>query len=116
VQDFEKNSVQKVQAGWRLPKLISRIIPKYCHLQRVRISHRMPNLSIVSDMYESFETTGRDHLNRSGHGDHRIVMTLSVLLTVTGGVINGAQAVNKSFPDFFDRLTDLGVELHYGMD
>ena len=51
-----------------------------------------------------------------GHGDHRIVMALSVLLTVTGGVINGAQAVNKSFPDFFDRLTDLGVELHYGMD
>ena len=43
MQDFEKNSVQKVQAGWRLPKLISRIIPKYCHLQRVRISHRMPN-------------------------------------------------------------------------
>jgi len=41
VQDFEKNSVQKVQAGWRLPRLISRIIPKYCHLQRVRIYSRL---------------------------------------------------------------------------
>lgn len=52
----------------------------------------------------------------NGHNDHRIVMALSVLLTVTGGVIEGAEAVNKSFPDFFDRLKDLGVELSYGMD
>lgn len=53
----------------------------------------------------------------SGHGDHRIVMALSVLATVTGGVIDGAQAVNKSFPDFFDRLSDLGAEVVFdGMD
>ena len=42
----------------------------------------------------------------SGHNDHRIVMALSVLLTVTGGVIEGAQAVEKSFPDCFVRLRD----------
>lgn len=53
----------------------------------------------------------------SGHGDHRIVMALSVLLTETGGVIGGAEAVNKSFPDFFDKLKDLGAEVQiYGMD
>lgn len=52
----------------------------------------------------------------NGHNDHRIVMALSVLLTRTGGVIEGAEAVNKSFPDFFDRLKDLGVDLTYGMD
>ena len=52
----------------------------------------------------------------SGHNDHRIVMALSVLLTATGGVIEGAEAVNKSFPDFFERLQDLGVDLTYGMD
>ena len=51
-----------------------------------------------------------------GHNDHRIVMALSVLLTKTGGVIEGAEAVRKSFPDYFDRLRDLGVELEYGMD
>lgn len=50
------------------------------------------------------------------HGDHRIVMALSVLLTVTGGVILGAESVSKSFPDFFDRLNDLGVNVTYGMD
>ena len=47
----------------------------------------------------------------SGHNDHRIVMSLAVLLTLTGGVIEGAEAVNKSFPDFFDKLQDLGIEV-----
>lgn len=53
----------------------------------------------------------------SAHGDHRIVMALSVLLTVTGGAIDGAQAVNKSFPDFFEKLQSLGLEVQTdGMD
>ncbi|WP_405346678.1 hypothetical protein, partial [Ruminococcus sp.] len=36
-QDFVQVSVQKVQAGWRLPRLISRKLPKYCHFQQIRI-------------------------------------------------------------------------------
>jgi len=47
----------------------------------------------------------------SGHNDHRIVMSVAVLCTLTGGKIYGAQAVSKSFPDFFDRLKKLGVKL-----
>lgn len=46
-----------------------------------------------------------------GHNDHRIVMSLAVLLTVTGGEIAGAQAVRKSFPDFFEKLKQLGIEV-----
>ncbi len=46
-----------------------------------------------------------------GHNDHRIVMALSVLLTLTGGTIMGAQAVSKSYPDFFDNLLSLRVNL-----
>lgn len=46
-----------------------------------------------------------------GHNDHRIVMALSVLLTVLGGRINGAEAVAKSLPDFFERLQNLGVKI-----
>ena len=42
-----------------------------------------------------------------GHNDHRIVMACAVLLTRVGGVIEGAEAVNKSFPDFFDVLNTL---------
>lgn len=53
----------------------------------------------------------------SGHNDHRIVMSLSVISSITGGVIEGAQAVNKSFPDFFDKLKKLGIEVSLsGMD
>lgn len=44
-----------------------------------------------------------------GHGDHRIVMSLAVLLTLTGGCIEGAEAVSKSFPTFFDDIARLGV-------
>lgn len=46
-----------------------------------------------------------------GHNDHRIVMALAVLLTKTGGVINGAQAVKKSLPEFFTMLQSLGSEV-----
>lgn len=46
-----------------------------------------------------------------GHNDHRIVMALCVLLTVTGGKIEGAEAVKKSLPDFFTRLSSLGIEV-----
>lgn len=46
-----------------------------------------------------------------GHNDHRIVMALSVICAHTGGVIEGAEAVNKSFPDFFERLTEMGVSV-----
>ncbi len=48
-----------------------------------------------------------------GHNDHRIVMSLCVLLTLTGGSIDGAEAVNKSMPDFFEKLQCLGVDIKY---
>lgn len=48
-----------------------------------------------------------------GHNDHRIVMSLSVLLTLTGGTIDGAEAVRKSMPDFFKNLENLGVDIQY---
>jgi 3-phosphoshikimate 1-carboxyvinyltransferase len=44
-----------------------------------------------------------------GHNDHRIVMALTLLLSRVGGQLNGAQAVNKSFPGFFDAVRSLGI-------
>lgn len=46
-----------------------------------------------------------------GHNDHRIVMAEAILLTLTSGVIDGAEAVTKSFPDFFEKLKSLGIEV-----
>ncbi|MBO7763297.1 MAG: 3-phosphoshikimate 1-carboxyvinyltransferase [Clostridia bacterium] len=47
----------------------------------------------------------------SGHNDHRIVMSLATLLTKTGGEIEGAEAVAKSLPEYFEMLSALGVEV-----
>ena len=46
-----------------------------------------------------------------GHNDHRIVMALSVLAASAGGTISGAEAVNKSYPDFYDALRTLGLTI-----
>lgn len=46
-----------------------------------------------------------------GHNDHRIVMALSVLACIVGGEISGAEAIKKSFPDFFEVLEALGAEV-----
>ena len=46
------------------------------------------------------------------HNDHRIVMSIAVLLTAFGGTIEGAEAVAKSYPDFFEVLKSLGVEIY----
>ncbi len=53
-------------------------------------------------------TTPKTILN--GHNDHRIVMALSVLASVTGGEIYGAEAVAKSFPEFFGKISALGID------
>jgi 3-phosphoshikimate 1-carboxyvinyltransferase len=48
-----------------------------------------------------------------GRSDHRIVMALAVAALAAEGptTIAGAQHVDVSFPDFFDVLDELGVEL-----
>ena len=40
-------------------------------------------------------------------------MAAAVLLTRYGGQIRGAEAVEKSFPDFFERLSALGGKVTY---
>ncbi len=49
----------------------------------------------------------------NGHNDHRIVMSMSVILSKIGGTIEGVEAVRKSYPGFFDDIKKLGgkVEL-----
>jgi 3-phosphoshikimate 1-carboxyvinyltransferase len=48
----------------------------------------------------------------SGHGDHRIVMALSVAGLVAGETtISGAEDVSVSFPGFFDALAGLGADV-----
>lgn len=45
-----------------------------------------------------------------GHNDHRIVMALALLCSITGGTISGADAVDKSYPDFFEKISSIGID------
>jgi len=47
------------------------------------------------------------------HNDHRMAMSLSIAALFAGGdsIINGAEAVTKSYPRFFNDLADLGAKI-----
>ncbi len=45
-----------------------------------------------------------------GHNDHRIVMAMSVLCSLVGGTIDGAEAVAKSYPTFFNDIQSLSIK------
>ena len=48
----------------------------------------------------------------SGYNDHRVVMAMAIASLVTDGpiIIEGADAVNKSYPSFFEDFEYLGGE------
>ena len=52
-----------------------------------------------------------DEVVLDGHNDHRIVMALSLILSKYGGAIDGAEAVRKSYPSFFNDIKNLGAEV-----
>ncbi len=52
----------------------------------------------------------------SGHNDHRIVMALAAVCVNTGGEIDGAEAVRKSFPDYWERLKGAGIRFQVSGD
>lgn len=49
-----------------------------------------------------------------GHNDHRIVMamTIGAIASHQTAVIEGAEAISKSYPGFFDDVRKLGVDVH----
>ena len=49
----------------------------------------------------------------SAHNDHRVVMALTLLCLRYGGTILGAEAIQKSWPEFFNILRTLGADLRY---
>lgn len=57
----------------------------------------------------------RGGVTLKGHNDHRIVMALAVLACVAKDpvIIEGAEAVHKSYPEFFEDLKKTGVEITY---
>ena len=55
----------------------------------------------------------RGNVILNGHNDHRIVMALSVLASLCQGVtMEGAEAVSKSYPGFFDDFAACGLKVN----
>ena len=53
----------------------------------------------------------KEHL--FSHNDHRVVMSLATLASIYGGVIEGAEAVKKSYPNYFSDISSLGIDIKY---
>ena len=45
------------------------------------------------------------------HNDHRVAMSISILGTLYGCEISGAECVKKSLPSFYDLLSSLNIEV-----
>ena len=70
----------------------------------------------VEEQAEGLRITGQSRLHGGlvhSHGDHRIVMMAAIAASVceTDVIIEGAEAVAKSYPDLFVRLGELGVRV-----
>lgn len=68
------------------------------------------------DVYEDEIIINKSQLTKPSqtllsHNDHRVVMSLAVLCSKYGGEIEGAEAVKKSYPDFFQKTKFLGLEV-----
>ena len=76
----------------------------------------LSKFGVITDMQENTIVIEGNGLKKPveelcGHNDHRIVMSLSLLLTITGGTVNEAEAVRKSYPHFFEDIQKLGISL-----
>ncbi len=49
--------------------------------------------------------------NLNCYNDHRIAMSLAVLCSKVGGILEDAQCVKKSYPEFFDDIKTLGIQI-----
>lgn len=54
-----------------------------------------------------------DRIEFNSHNDHRIAMALSLYSTVATIEINDASCIDKSYPQYWDNLTRLGMEVNY---
>lgn len=98
---------------------------KFINIERLRIkeSDRVSELLEELDKFgvkyqlrenelKIFESPLHKPTTLDGHNDHRIVMALSVMLSKFGGLINGSECVKKSYPNFFEDLKKIGIEVY----
>lgn len=80
------------------------------------VCDELSKFGVKYEILENECTIYKSELHKSNisilsHNDHRLTMAFTVMLTKFGGVIEGVQAVNKSYPNFFDVIKELGVDV-----
>ncbi|MCR5457108.1 MAG: 3-phosphoshikimate 1-carboxyvinyltransferase [Clostridiales bacterium] len=78
------------------------------------MKQELEKFGITCDVRDDTITVNKSQLKTpkkaiDSHNDHRIAMATATLMTVTGGEIEGSQAVDKSFPGFFEEMEKLGI-------
>lgn len=79
------------------------------------MAEELKKFGISCEIEENSMTVKKGKLGKpeeilNGHNDHRIVMSLTLLSSLTGAEIEGAQAVRKSWPGFFEDMQKLGLK------
>ena len=80
------------------------------------MAEELAKFGIEVSVFENSVTVHKGVLKKptealKGHNDHRIVMALSLLCSVTGGTIDGAESVAKSYPDYFEEIEKIGIKV-----
>lgn len=106
---FAKGTTHIKNAGRLRIKESDRIAAMECELKKLGVNIRSEESDIYIEGCSSYE----GGVIFDGHNDHRIVMSLAIAATMCQQpcTIQGAQAVQKSYPQFFEDLTSLGIEV-----
>ena len=80
------------------------------------MKQELAKFGVNVEIFENSVSIGPNEIRKPtlrlcSHNDHRIVMALTVLASMSGGIIENAQVVSKSYPDFFERITELGGDI-----
>lgn len=110
---FANGSTHIKNAGRLRIKESDRIAAMECELKKLGVNIR----SEENDIYIEGQSSYQGSVAFDSHNDHRIAMSLAIASTLCDKpcTIQGAEAVSKSYPQFFDDLMRLGIEVErYG--
>ena len=70
---------------------------------------------VFKDSYKIYGNKQYKANSFSSYNDHRMVMSIAIAALRADGpvIINDAEAINKSYPDFFEDLQSLGINIEY---
>lgn len=80
------------------------------------MAEELQKFGICVDIFENTIVVHEGQLKKpeqtlDSHNDHRIAMTLATLCSITGGTIDGCEAVKKSFPNYYETIQNLGIKV-----